>query len=363
MRNFLLFFFRKFSILNRFHRNLPKSYDYLATKNKFSTIHDLEVEQVTFSVMLKDRIELELHEVTNPESNIYHLKDIRVFVENGSIMDSNKKLYLNTYRGKDPRFYNFFYNFDFLKTPFWVAEGTFVHAPTNYWHFHVEFLARVIYLISNYPKITIYTNKFQNQWQREVLELYKIKMDRIFEIGLDLPYLIFEKFVFCDFFGTKHLGFNSRFSTKVLTSVINKIVIRKPLTRRIYVSRNRANSRKILNEFALVEVLLQYGFEFIELEEFDVEGQYNIFAESAVIFAQHGACLTNMLAVSGALVIELFNTEWPMNMYALMALETDNYYYRVYNEEFKGKNPQSADYIVDIHQIERLFEQINISKL
>lgn len=70
-----------------------------------------------------------------------------------------------------------------------------------------------------------------------------------------------------------------------------------------------------------------------------------------------------MLAVSGATVIELFNSDWPMNMYALMALETNNFYYRIYNEEFNGNNPQSADYIVDIHQIESLFEQINIGKL
>ena len=82
MRKFLLYFFRKFSILNRFHRNLPESCGYLATKEKHSTIHDLEVEHVRFNVMLKDRIELEFHEVTNPETNIYHLTEIKVFVEN-----------------------------------------------------------------------------------------------------------------------------------------------------------------------------------------------------------------------------------------------------------------------------------------
>jgi len=361
MRRFLLFFFRRWSLLNKLHRNLPKTYGYLETKDKYSTIHDLEVEQVTLSVILEDRIELELHEVTNPETNIYHLTDIHVFVENGSIMDSTKKLYLNTYMGKDPIHYKFFYNLDFLKAPYRIAEGTFVHAPTNYWHFHVEFLARVIHLLSNYENLFVYTNKFQNQWQRDVIELYKIKTDRIIEI--DSPYLSFEKYVFCDFLGTKYLGFNSRLSTRILKTVVNKIVLIKPLTRRIYISRNKAKSRKICNELALFEVLLQYGFEYIELEEYNAESQYNLFSESSVIFAQHGACLTNMLAVSGATVIELFNSDWPMNMYALMALETNNFYYRIYNEEFNGNNPQSADYIVDIHQIESLFEQINIGKL
>ena len=363
MRRFLLFFFRRWSILNKLHRNLPKTYGYLETKDKYSTIHDLEVEQVTLSVMLEDRIELELHEVNNPETNIYHLTDIHVFVENGSIMDSKKKLYLNTYRGKDPIHYNFFYNLDFLKAPFRVAEGTFVHAPTNYWHFHVEFLARVIYLFSNYQKISVYTNKFQNQWQRDAIELYKIKTDRIIEIDVDRPYLSFEKFVFCDFLGTEYLGFNSRFSTKIFKTVINGTVSKETLSRRIYISRNRSNSRQICNELALFKILSQYGFEYIELEKFNVDDQYKLFSESEVIFAQHGACLTNMLAVSGAVVIELFNSDWPMNMYALMALETKNIYYRIYNQEFNGNNPQSADYIVDIHQIESLFEQINIGKL
>jgi len=76
--------------------------------------------------------------------------------------------------------------------------------------------------------------------------------------------------------------------------------------KRIYLSRERANGRKILNEGELSAVLNRYGFSVIRPEEMTVSEQICSFHYAEAIIAS-GAALTNLLFANQPIVIETFS--------------------------------------------------------
>lgn len=65
--------------------------------------------------------------------------------------------------------------------------------------------------------------------------------------------------------------------------------------KRIFISRKKANYRRISNEEELIPILRKYGFEIICLEDYDFKTQINIVNRAEVMVGIHGAGLTNMI--------------------------------------------------------------------
>ena len=79
-------------------------------------------------------------------------------------------------------------------------------------------------------------------------------------------------------------------------------------SRKIYISRARAGSRRILNEDELIEILEKFGYERVFLEDISIRQASQILAEAEAIIAPHGAGLANIVfAPAGAKVLEIFN--------------------------------------------------------
>ncbi len=80
----------------------------------------------------------------------------------------------------------------------------------------------------------------------------------------------------------------------------------KPPHRKLYISRQKARRRKILNESALIKLLKEFEFDFIYLEDYSLEEQIKILSETKVVVSSHGAGLTNIMFMNeGSTVIEL----------------------------------------------------------
>lgn|GEM_PF-7020560 len=91
-------------------------------------------------------------------------------------------------------------------------------------------------------------------------------------------------------------------------------------TRRLFISRRGARSRRCLNEEALMARLAPLGFERLQLEELPPRRQLEAFASAAVVVGVHGAGLTNLVACQeGATLVELLSGDGPFNHYFLMA--------------------------------------------
>jgi capsular polysaccharide biosynthesis protein len=100
---------------------------------------------------------------------------------------------------------------------------------------------------------------------------------------------------------------------------------------RIYISRKRADKRRIANENELTPILTSFGFQTIYAEELSFEEQVKICSRARYIVSNHGAGLTNaMFMQAGGRVLELRHL-WDRNRncYFIMASALNlNYFYQ-----------------------------------
>ena len=136
-------------------------------------------------------------------------------------------------------------------------------------------------------------------------------------------------------------------------------VANSPNIKRIYITRNAAKSRRILNEDELLRVLQPWGFHSIELESMSVIEQAALFSQAEIIIAPHGSGLTNLIFCQpNTKVIELFSPNYVYHCYWWISnlVELDYYYY--IGETFPGyylhrlvyPQPFSEDILVNIQE-------------
>ena len=91
-------------------------------------------------------------------------------------------------------------------------------------------------------------------------------------------------------------------------------------TRRVYISRAQAKSRRLINEPALIAALEPLGFEAIALETLSMLQKAALFAAAEIVVGLHGSGLTNIVFCQpGTPVIELFSPSYVYPAYWLIA--------------------------------------------
>ncbi|RDV16707.1 glycosyltransferase family 61 protein [Pontibacter diazotrophicus] len=114
---------------------------------------------------------------------------------------------------------------------------------------------------------------------------------------------------------------------KLLKHFYNKPAVPE---RRIFVSRSRQNTRRLLNENEVLPVLEKYGFEIIYFEGLSFNEQVQLMLETAVFVSVHGSNMVNILFLqSGARVVEMMNQAFLNDAYYLMASSIGLAYYSV----------------------------------
>lgn len=99
--------------------------------------------------------------------------------------------------------------------------------------------------------------------------------------------------------------------------------------RRLYICRNSANYRRVLNQGAVIKLLKTHGFDIIAPETLSFREQIATFAAAEAIVAPHGAGNTNLVYCHpGIPVIELFAPDYVVDCYWLIsaALGLDYHY-------------------------------------
>ena len=76
--------------------------------------------------------------------------------------------------------------------------------------------------------------------------------------------------------------------------------------KRIYVRRENASYRKILNEADLIESLRKNGFDIINPHHFEIINQMKIFSNAEVIISPYGSNLSNIIfCKKGTKIVEI----------------------------------------------------------
>ena len=183
-----------------------------------------------------------------------------------------------------------------------------------YFHWMLDVLPRLeILRRSGFPEGEIdwfYVNSVAKPFQRQTLERLGIPGDRILESDRH-PYLHATRLVVPSFPGP--IGWPTSESIEFLRShfLPSQSSSSPTSPKRLYISRQTAQYRRVVNEPQLIQRLQQQGFQVIALENYSVTEQAQLFANAEVILAPHGAGLTNLVFCQrNTRVIELFSPNY-----------------------------------------------------
>lgn len=122
--------------------------------------------------------------------------------------------------------------------------------------------------------------------------------------------------------------------------------------RRIYISREDADRRRLTNEAAVIDCLEEYGFESYRLSDLRVHEQVELFAETERIVAPHGAGLVNMIFSSGCEIFELIPKDLVFPFYQCLADHLGHEY------EYLSCDSGNGDIEVDLQQMDSRLQEL-----
>lgn len=130
---------------------------------------------------------------------------------------------------------------------------------------------------------------------------------------------------------------------------------------RLYISRRLAGRRRIVNEDEIMGVLADHGFQVLLAEETPWEQQVKLAAGAECLLSNHGAGLTNMVAMAaGTRVMEIREREDRHNncFFALASALDLDYYYLLADRHDSSVGVHLADLVVDP---DRLDEALHVA--
>lgn len=102
--------------------------------------------------------------------------------------------------------------------------------------------------------------------------------------------------------------------------------------RLIYISRQKAPKRRLLNEDEMIACVKGYGFEVFNLEDLSLSEQIELFYDAKCVIGLHGAGFANLVFSSGLQVIELFPYQWVKPSYYFLTKAVGGHYHYVVGE-------------------------------
>jgi len=123
----------------------------------------------------------------------------------------------------------------------------------------------------------------------------------------------------------------------------------------VYISRRKANRRKVFNEGQVAGLFLKYGFSVLNMEDYSWQDQVALLKNTKILASIHGAGLTNMLfQKKGSSVIEFRHSlSGSQNcFFSLSSALAHKYYYLIGQSE--NADAHEADLVIDLHELEML---------
>lgn len=244
----------------------------------------------------------------------------------------------------------------------------------NYFHWMVDILPRLALLRqSGWPEPDwLWINWSDLPFQRQTLDLLGISASRLLPAD-QWPCIQAEQLIVPAFAG--HLGWAEPWALDWLRQQFLPLVAApwanadaKP--ERIYISRNRAHHRRLLNEAAVLAELEALGFVAVELETLSLAEQIARFARAEVIVAPHGGGLTNTIfCCPGTTVVELVTPNYIRPYYWVISHHLGLRHHYIKGEssscpplhQLMYPSPLLEDIWVDPEKITRLLRQLGIA--
>ena len=203
-----------------------------------------------------------------------------------------------------------------------------------YFHWLFDILPRIKLLKCtdlNLDNIDYFLIQNELNFQKETLEILGIPRSKIISWHLG-GHIQAKQLIVPSFPGT--IAWMPKWTCEFLRENFgDKKYLQKKPNKRIYISRNQSNSRRLINEEEIIDFLSQFDFQVVNLELLSVRKQAALFSQAEVIISPHGSGLSNLVfCQKETKVIEIFSPFYVYPCYWLVSNLVDLKYYYVIGE-------------------------------
>lgn len=224
---------------------------------------------------------------------------------------------------------NFLPSIELIKGTVVILAGL---ANNIYFHWLFDILPRIKLLELakiNYREIDYFLVDNRTNFQKETLEIFGIPHDKIlplsFPLHIQATNLIVPSF-------PSAIAWMPNWSCDYLRDkILNNKEIHNQQKKRLYISRKNSGNRRLINEEEVINILLHYNFEIVNLELLSVKKQGELLSTAEIIISPHGSGLSNLVFCQpNTKVIEIFAPNYVYPCYWLVSnLVNLNYYYLI----------------------------------
>lgn len=219
-----------------------------------------------------------------------------------------------------------------------MLHGTYIHATCrshrNYFHWMFDVVARIVELTQyvEFRKLPLLVPADITDLQREILSKLAFEGSVMLQPSNDV---LVEKLLFASYVqDTKPHAMAYTPPKRALCAMRKSFLREGPRLnagRRVFISRSDARSRLVVNEAAILESLMPFGFERVILSGMPFDDQVRLFESAECVVGPHGAGFVNLIFCSpGTRVLELFTPSFIHRAYyCLTSTMGLQYYYLV----------------------------------
>ena len=229
---------------------------------------------------------------------------------------------------------------------------------SNYYHWMFDILPRIHLLrCSNIPLANIdkfLVNEIRYEFQKETLKILGIPLTKVIETKKSLPlHIKADRLIVPSINTFAHPHWTCSFLRQEFLN--NNLRTYNSYPKLIYISRQKARYRKVINEEKVVDFLDIFGFKKITLESMSISEQALLFAAAKIIIAPHGAGLSNIVFCnSGTKIIEFLSPNFLSGVFWNLSNQVDLKYHCLVGEHHnftKHKDPKMEDILVNIDSL------------
>ena len=229
----------------------------------------------------------------------------------------------------------------------------------NYGHWLVEGLPRLALVEERFKLadlgfiVSAHHGAMQDVYE-DSLALFGIRRDQIVELGTEpvaVDRLIYPTPM------TQHAWHIAPRCVSLLEQIAARVPAEGSGTERIYVSRNRAWRRRLVNEEEIVAIVRQMGFTVVEPEFLSLYQQIGLFRNARLVVGNYGAALTNIAFAAGRPTLLALTTPFMQDDFfsTLMSLKQGRFI-SLHGETLDDDLGMNADFRVDPPRFRSLLE-------
>jgi len=301
------------------------------------------------------------------ESWLYYLEECRILGDEGAVISPDNRVFCEFTFPPSSRWdeHSCFKRRripSVVRLPGWYA--TLVYPESKYFfHWMLESLPRMA-LLKDYLALLdgIFVPGPLQKFHEESLQALGVGKDKLIPVSVNTHYQPERLFVpraFSMYNPPRwmHLWFKENF---LADAEWRKIAHGKG--RKVYISREDAPARRVLNEQEVVACLARHGFEVVNSTELSFQDQARLFNNADVIVAGHGAGLSNIVfCAQGTKIIEILPPRWMAPCFMVLASSAGCIYKHIVGVESvsgKDRDPQRDHIKVPMAQLEQLLQDM-----